>query len=65
MHNHKLYLWPKKCEFKKTQIEYLGVIILHNKVEMDPIKITGVADWIILTNKKEVQSFVSFINFYH
>jgi hypothetical protein len=44
MREHKLYLRPEKCEFKKTRIEYLGVIISHNKVEMD-VKIAGVADW--------------------
>jgi hypothetical protein len=26
MHEHKLYLWPEKCEFEKTKIEYLGII---------------------------------------
>jgi hypothetical protein len=64
MHEHKLYLRPEKCEFKKTRIEYLGVIISHNKVEMDAVKVAGVADWPTPTNKKEVQSFVGFINFY-
>jgi hypothetical protein len=44
MCEHKLYLQPEKCEFEKTKIEYLGVIILHNKVEMDLVKIAGVAD---------------------
>jgi hypothetical protein len=46
MREHKLYLWPEKCEFEKTKIEYLGVIISHNKVEMDPVKIAEVADWL-------------------
>jgi hypothetical protein len=64
MREHKLYLWPEKCEFEKTKIEYLGVIISHNKVEMDLVKIAGVADWPTPSNKKEVQSFVSFVNFY-
>jgi hypothetical protein len=64
MCDHKLYLWPEKCEFEKTRIEYLGVIISHNKVEMDPVKIAGVADWPTPSNKKEVQSFVGFINFH-
>jgi hypothetical protein len=64
MHEHKLYLRPEKCEFEKTRIKYLGVIISHNKVEMDPVKIAGVADWPTPSNKKEVQSFVSFVNFY-
>jgi hypothetical protein len=65
MCEHKLYLRPEKCEFEKTWIEYLGVIISHNKVKMDPVKIAGVADWPTPTNKKEAQSFVGFINFYH
>jgi hypothetical protein len=64
MHKHKLYLRPEKCEFEKVRIEYLGVIISHNKVSMDPVKITGVVDWLTPSNKKEVQSFVGFINFY-
>jgi hypothetical protein len=64
MREHKLYLRPEKCEFEKTRIEYLGVIISHNKVEMDPVKIAGVADWPMPSNKKEVQSFVGFVNFY-
>jgi hypothetical protein len=31
---------------------------------MDLVKIAGVADWLVPSNKKEVQSFVGFINFY-
>jgi hypothetical protein len=64
MRKHKLYLRLEKCEFEKVRIEYLGVIISHNKVEMDLVKITGVADWLTPSNKKEVQSFVGFVNFY-
>jgi len=45
-------------------IEYLGVIISHNCVEMDPVKIAGVAEWPVPMSKKEVQSFVGFTNFY-
>jgi hypothetical protein len=64
MYEHKLYLRPEKCEFEKTWIEYLGVIILHNKVEMDLVKVTRVADWPTPMNKKEMQSFIGFINLY-
>jgi hypothetical protein len=63
MHEHKLYLWPEKCEFEKTRIEYLGVIISHNKVGIDPVKIAIVVDWLTPSNKKEVQSFIGFVNF--
>jgi hypothetical protein len=64
MREHKLYLRPEKCKFEKVRIEYLSVIISYNKVEMDPVKIAGVADWPTPSNKKEVQSFVCFVNFY-
>jgi hypothetical protein len=64
MCEHKLYLWPEKCQLEKTKIKYLGVIISHNKVEMYPVKIAGVVDWPTSSNKKEVQSFIGFVNFY-
>jgi hypothetical protein len=64
MREHKLYLWPEKCEFEQTRIEYLSIIISYNKVEMDPVRTAGVADWPTPSNKKEVQSFISFIKFY-
>jgi hypothetical protein len=31
---------------------------------MDPVKIAGVVEWPMPSNKKEVQSFIGFINFY-
>jgi hypothetical protein len=64
LEKHKLYLRLDKCEFEKTTIEYLGVIISHNLVAMDPVKVAGVADWPEPTSKKEVQSFLGFTNFY-
>jgi hypothetical protein len=64
MREHKLYLRPEKCKFEKTRVECLSIIISHNKVEMDPVRIAGVADWLMPSNEKEMQSFISFINFY-
>src|SRR6266498_2318987 len=61
---NKLYLRADKCEFEKTTIEYLGVIILHNSVAMDLVKVAGIRDWSVPMNKKEVQSFLGFTNFY-
>src|SRR6202012_138908 len=34
LQQHDLYLKPKKCEFKKDEIEYLGMIISPGKVRM-------------------------------
>ena len=57
LEKNKLYFQVDKCEFEKTMIEYLGVIISHNSVAMDPVKVAGIRDWPAPTNKKEVQSF--------
>jgi hypothetical protein len=62
---HELFLRPKKCEFEKTQIKYLGLIISEDHVEMDPVKVAGVVEWSQPKNKQEVQSFLGFANFYH
>jgi len=61
---HKLFLKPEKCEFKKTEVEYLRVIISQNSIKMDPVKVAGVMEWPIPSNRKEVQSFQGFTNFY-
>ena len=38
--------------------------MLKGPVEMDPVKVSGVVEWPVPWNKKEVQSFIGFINFY-
>jgi len=41
--NNKLSLYPKKCKFHQTKIEYLGVILLQDSIETNPTKTKGVA----------------------
>jgi hypothetical protein len=45
-------------------IESLGLVILLGTITMDPMKVAGVADWLIPKLKKEVQSFLGFTDFY-
>jgi hypothetical protein len=52
LEENQLFLKPNKCEFELTKVEYLRVIISYNSVEMDPIKVAGVADWPIPTSNK-------------
>ena len=46
-------------------VEYLGLVLSEGRVEMDPIKIARVRDWLTLKNVAEVRSFVGFVNLYH
>ena len=64
LQENKLSLKPQKCKFEKEEMKYLGMIIGHRKVRMDPVKVVAVADWPILKNKKEVQQFLGFANYY-
>jgi hypothetical protein len=61
---HDLFLKPKKCEFNKTTMEYLRLIIQKGKLSMDPIKLSGIRDWPIPTTVKQVRGFIEFANFY-
>jgi len=61
---HKLFLCPEKCEFHRKQIKYLGLVILENKVEMDPVKVARVCDWPTPENQTDVRAFIGFVNFY-
>jgi hypothetical protein len=64
LQQYQLFLRLEKCKFEWTRIEYLGLIILENRVEMDPVKVTGVQEWPIPKMRTELQLFIGFTNFY-
>ncbi|GLB38887.1 putative retrotransposable element tf2 155 kda protein type 1-like [Lyophyllum shimeji] len=59
-----LFLKLEKCTFEATEIEYLGMIVSHDHIAMDPTKVAGIKDWPTPTNVKGVRSFLGFGNFY-
>jgi hypothetical protein len=64
LRRNNMYLKPEKCDFEKTTVEYLGVIVSHNTLAIDPIKGAAVKDWPTPWKLKEVQEFTGFLNFY-
>lgn len=64
LEEHDLYLRPKKCEFKRSEIEYLSLVIRHGEVTMDLVKVEAVVNWPISKNLKELRGFIGFANFY-
>jgi hypothetical protein len=59
-----LYFKAKECKFRKSKIEYLGLVVEEGKLAMDPAKLKGILDWPAPKTVKEVQSFIGFGNFY-
>jgi Reverse transcriptase (RNA-dependent DNA polymerase) len=54
LREHDLFLKPKKCEFNKTTMEYLRLIIQEGKLSMDPVRLSGIQDWPTPTSVKQV-----------
>ena len=57
-------LKPKKCEFKTKETKYLGMIIGNGQIQMDPKGVKAIKEWLNHKNKKELQQFLRFTNFY-
>jgi len=62
--DNNLSLKLEKCVFEVEEVEYLGVIIAHGTMCMDPVKIEAVTSWPTPRTKKDVQQFLGFVNFY-
>ena len=62
----ELYANPKKCEFFKTELEYLGFIIDKDGLRMDPARIQTISEWRNHPPRtyRDVQVFLGFCNFY-
>lgn len=61
---HDLFFKPSKCMFNLSTVPFLGFIIGEGKICMDEEKVKVVKEWRRLENKKGVQKFLGFINFY-
>src|SRR5712672_4080375 len=45
-------------------MEFLGVVLENNTIQMDPTKVKGVADWPPPRNPTDIRSFLGFTGFY-
>jgi hypothetical protein len=64
LEQHNLSLKLEKCYFNKEEIEFLGLLILHKGIRMDPAKVRAITEWPTPQNKRELQQFLGFVNFY-
>ena len=53
-----------KCTFYVKEISYLELIIIIKEIKMNSAKVSTITEWLTLVNIKDIQSFLSFANFY-
>ena len=59
-----LKLKPSKCEFFKTEINYLGHVVSREGIRTDDKKIEAIKNWPRPVTNTEVRSFLGFTNYY-
>jgi len=64
LEKNDLYVKPKKCVWKVRKIEFLGVVIGPNRIEIEKIKVDRVLSWPEPKNVKDVRKFLGLANYH-
>jgi len=64
LEKNNLYIKPEKYVWKVRKIEFLGVVIGPNGIEMEAEKVDGVLSWSQPKNVKDVRKFSGLANYY-
>jgi len=64
LEENNLYVKPKKCMWKVRKIEFLGVVIGPDGIEMEKEKMDGVLSWPKPKNVKDVRKFLGLENYH-
>jgi len=63
LHRKNLLLKHLKCNFSKESLVYLGHVIGHGKLKIDPNKVSAIVNWPRLSNVTEVRSFLGVVQY--
>ena len=58
---YKLCMNPMKCAFGVFAGKFLGFLVHHNGISVDPTKVTAIATMKRLTTVRELKSFLGFV----
>ena len=61
---HNLKVKEEKSKFFKQEVTFLEYVIQFERIEMKANKLKAIKKWSISKNKKDIQSFLNFIEFY-
>ncbi|GKC04730.1 reverse transcriptase domain-containing protein [Tanacetum coccineum] len=60
----RLYAKFSKCEFWLQEVHFLGHVVNHNGIHVDPSKIEAVKNWKAPTTPSEIRSFLGLAGYY-
>ena len=61
---NQLFVKAEKCEFHQDTVAFLGYVISPGAIRMDQNKVKAVLEWPVPVNRRELQRFLGFANFY-
>ncbi|GKB21117.1 putative nucleotidyltransferase, ribonuclease H [Tanacetum coccineum] len=64
LRKEKLYAKFSKCEFWLQEVHFLGHVVNHDGIHVDPSKIEAVKSWKALTKPSKVRSFMGLAGYY-
>jgi len=56
-----LRLKPKKCEFHREEVDFLGFVVERHGIRMNLEKIKAVKEWSTPVDVKDIQAFIGFV----
>jgi len=64
LEENDLYVKPEKCTWKVQKMNFLGVVMGQERIEMEKEKVARVLNWSILKTVRNVRKFLSLANYY-
>jgi hypothetical protein len=64
LRENQFYANPKKCDFMKEKISFLGYRVSANGLKVDPKKVRAVADWKVPKDVHSVRLFPGLANYF-
>jgi transposase InsO family protein len=61
---NNLYAKQSKCDFNRASVKFLGHVVAHDGVRVDPNKVSVVQNWACPKNVAELRSFLGLANYF-